>query len=193
MVYFPTSYAAGSFVVSTTASPSNTLAVLVASTITAASSSPLASINTVSSISNTPSHVPHFPTHTSLFSFSDHRWTRQPATPTSSPRQNSPTHQPISTSTIVGIVFGALAGCVFVLSLLRCCWSWRKTPPHDRIESLIHRHNLQREMEEAMVAPLRVQMRPPPPPYRPPPPGYESVMPSSPPPAHRDMPPSVSS
>ena len=144
--------------------------------------------NTGSTASHSTSlgtHGPHISSHTSPFSFSHHP---QPTSTTpSSSTQHS--HHRIRTMTILGIVFGGLAGFVLVLSVARCWWSWRKTPSRDRIASLMHRYNLEREMEQATVEPLRARVRrPPPPPYRHPPPGYDSVMPSSPPAAHLELP-----
>lgn len=136
-------------------------------------------------------HGPHVSTHTvSPLPISNNPSTQSPVTPASSSPQeeSSQTHHPITASTIVGIVFGGLAGLVLVLSVGRCWWSWRKTPSRDRIESLMHRYDLDREMEQARVEPLReIARRLPPPPYRPPPPGYEHVVPSSLPPAHLEM------
>jgi len=181
---------ARSSAISVTAPPSITPAIL------AKTSASLASDTDPDSTSHTTSrgtHVPHIPSHISSFTFSHRPWTQPPATPTtSSPPQSSQTHHPIETMAIVGIIFGAIAGLVLVLSVARCWWSWRKTPSRDRIAALMHRYNLEREMEEAVVEPLRARVRrPPPPPYRPPPPGYEHIMPSSPPPAHLERPTSV--
>jgi len=169
--------AARPFPASILAPPSNaTLAILAASTVVTISPSLTANAVTTS---HTGTHKPLASTHTSRTSFS------QPSgTPTSSPYRSAQTHHPLPASAIVGVVFGALAGLVFVLSVARCWCSWKKTPPPDRIQSLVTRYELEREMQAAMVAPLTAYVRPPPPPYRPPPPRYESVKPSPPPPAH---------
>lgn len=164
--------------------PSTTHAVLAPSTKT--STSLHLDTSTLQATSR-GTHGPHVPSHAS-FSISHHPWTPSPASVTSSSRPQR-SHHPIQTRTILGIIFGGLAGLMLVGSVGRCWWSWRKTPSRDRIETLLHRYNLEREMEQATLEPLRARVRrPPPPPYRPPPPGYESVMPSSPPAAHLEMP-----
>ncbi|KAJ7167490.1 hypothetical protein C8R46DRAFT_1093166 [Mycena filopes] len=86
------------------------------------------------------------------------------------PHERPPHHQ--SMAIIVFEVLGALAGVAFVLSVVRCFWSYNRTPARDRIAAVMHRHQLQREMEELeRNPPERHQSlrEPPPPPYiRPP-------------------------
>ncbi|KAJ6515576.1 hypothetical protein C8R45DRAFT_1205807 [Mycena sanguinolenta] len=79
-----------------------------------------------------------------------------------------------SAATLVFEILGALAGVIFVLSVVRCIYSYKRTPTHDRITSVIHRHQLQREMEELERHPPRRDslVEPAPPPYVPPPPSY---------------------
>ncbi|KAJ7044628.1 hypothetical protein C8F04DRAFT_1174418 [Mycena alexandri] len=77
-----------------------------------------------------------------------------------------------STSVLVFEIIGALAGVAFVLTVVRCIWSYRRTPAADRIAAILHRHQLQREMEELeRNPPERHQSlrEPPPPPYLRPP------------------------
>jgi len=77
-----------------------------------------------------------------------------------------------STSVLVFEIIGALAGVAFVLGVLRCVWSYKRTPAADRIAAVLHRHQLQREMEELeRNPPERHQSlrEPPPPPYLRPP------------------------
>ncbi|KAJ7241926.1 hypothetical protein B0H12DRAFT_855321 [Mycena haematopus] len=76
--------------------------------------------------------------------------------------------------TLVFEILGALAGVIFFLSIARCLYSYNRTPRHDRITSIIHRHQLQREMEELERHPpeRRPSLVEPPPPYIPPPPSY---------------------
>ncbi|KAJ6538527.1 hypothetical protein DFH09DRAFT_1177145 [Mycena vulgaris] len=68
-------------------------------------------------------------------------------------------------------ILGALAGFIFVLSLLRCLYSYNRTPSRDRISIILHRHQLQREMEELERNPpgRRRSLVEPPPPYVAPP------------------------
>ncbi|KAJ7094501.1 hypothetical protein B0H15DRAFT_946914 [Mycena belliarum] len=71
-------------------------------------------------------------------------------------------------------ILGALAGCLFLLSIMRCVYSYNRTPARDRISAILHRHQLQREMEELERNPPnpRRSLVEPPPPYIPPPPSY---------------------
>jgi len=76
-----------------------------------------------------------------------------------------------STAAIVFEVLGALAGLLLFLGLLRCLYSYNRTPHRDRIAAVLHRHQLQREMEELERNPPepRRSLEPPPPPYLAPP------------------------
>jgi hypothetical protein len=177
-------------VVSITADPSTALSHLSVSTKTSAISPSASTINTdpdgtTSHRTSRGTHRPQVPTLSTPFVLT---WHPPPPTPSSSLRHVH-SHHHLQTTAIVGIVIGAAVGLVLILSVGRCWWSWRKTPSRDRIAALMHRYNLEREMEDAVVRPLSARVRrPPPPPYRPPPPGYECVLPSSPPPAHLDIP-----
>jgi hypothetical protein len=113
-------------------------------------------------------HRPPTATHT----------TSRSSLPTSGARHHQ---RPI---TIAFAVFGGIVGLAFTCSFLRCLYSYKKTPARDRIASLVHRHQLHREMEELQrsARPLRRSSlyRPAPPPYFPPPPSYvEADRPSS--------------
>ncbi|KAF7352529.1 hypothetical protein MVEN_01217900 [Mycena venus] len=86
------------------------------------------------------------------------------------PRPPPQHHQ--SEATLVFEILGALAGVIFFLSVVRCIYSYNRTPSHDRITSILHRHQLQREMEELERNPpdhRRSLVEPPPPPYIAPP------------------------
>ncbi|KAJ7180393.1 hypothetical protein C8R43DRAFT_972893 [Mycena crocata] len=81
-----------------------------------------------------------------------------------------PHHQSIAS--LVLIILGALAGIIFFLSVVRCIYSYNRTPQRDRISSILHRHQLQREMEELERNPpdlRRGSLVDPPPPYLAPP------------------------
>ncbi|KAF5321214.1 hypothetical protein D9619_000494 [Psilocybe cf. subviscida] len=80
----------------------------------------------------------------------------------------------------IAIAFEVLGGVfagLLLLSFLRCCNNYRKTPRRDRIAEIVHRHNLQRELEELERNP-RALRRPslpePAPPYFPRPPSYDT-------------------
>ncbi|KAJ7368615.1 hypothetical protein DFH08DRAFT_947511 [Mycena albidolilacea] len=79
-----------------------------------------------------------------------------------------------SEATLVFEILGALAGVVFILSVIRCIYSYNRTPSRDRITAILHRHQLQREMEELERHPpdRRHSLVEPPPPYVAPPPSY---------------------
>ncbi|KAF4575124.1 hypothetical protein EYR36_006480 [Pleurotus pulmonarius] len=79
-------------------------------------------------------------------------------------------------------VLGGIAILALLLSLLRCLYSYKRTPRPDRVVDIVERHRLQREMEELRHNQAqRVNrrpaslMEPPPPPYFPRPPSYEEV------------------
>lgn len=134
--------------------------------------------------SRNPSHTP------------THPWTppiiyRPPpgsGNPTHIPEvQNQPGqhhHRLVRGQAAVAITFGVL-GClaiaIFTFGLLRCCYSYKKTPQRDRIAALLNRHRLQTEMEEiarqgGRLSPSQI---PPPPPYVPKPPDYYPDIPGS--------------
>ncbi|KAL0949274.1 hypothetical protein HGRIS_009351 [Hohenbuehelia grisea] len=104
--------------------------------------------------------------------------TQRPSRPDRPPPENRerrhPQQNPVA---IVFEVIGALAGVALVLSIIRCIYSYRRTPNRDRIAALVERHRLQREMEELERNP-RILRPPsfvePPPPYLPRPPSYIS-------------------
>ncbi|KAJ7584371.1 hypothetical protein C8J56DRAFT_150856 [Mycena floridula] len=76
--------------------------------------------------------------------------------------------------TILEIIGGAIA-FLLLIGLVRCIISYKKTPNRDRIAAIMHRHQLQRELEElAQAQPLHRSslVEPPPPPYLPRPPSY---------------------
>ncbi|KAJ6539643.1 hypothetical protein B0H19DRAFT_1269938 [Mycena capillaripes] len=79
-----------------------------------------------------------------------------------------------SMASLVFEILGALAGVIFFLSVLRCIYSYNRTPSHDRITAILHRHQLHREMEELERNPpdRRRSLVEPPPPYVAPPPSY---------------------
>ncbi|KAJ7284146.1 hypothetical protein C8J57DRAFT_754517 [Mycena rebaudengoi] len=91
--------------------------------------------------------------------------------PSSSNKRPSRHHHPQPVGTIVLATLGALAGLLLLASLLRCLYSYNRTPNHDRINSILHRHQLQREMEELERHPPERHRAfiAPPPPYLPPP------------------------
>ncbi|KAJ7228360.1 hypothetical protein GGX14DRAFT_612391 [Mycena pura] len=89
----------------------------------------------------------------------------------------SPQSSPHRTS-IAALVFeilGVLAAVLLLLSIARCVYIYKRTPAHDRISTILHRHQLQREMEELERNPARIRgsIEPPPPPYLRPP-SYEN-------------------
>ncbi|KAK7054164.1 hypothetical protein R3P38DRAFT_3171727 [Favolaschia claudopus] len=93
--------------------------------------------------------------------------------PPSDPHRNN-NNNPSATALVFEIL-GALAGVAFFFGVARCIYSYRRTPSHDRITSILHRHQLQREMEELERNPPQRQSslrEPPPPPYIAPPPSY---------------------
>ena len=71
-------------------------------------------------------------------------------------------------------VLSGLTGLVLCLGLLRCCNSYRRTPPRDRISDIVQRHQLQVEMEELRRRTPLVAFffQEPAPPYLPRPPSY---------------------
>ena len=85
-------------------------------------------------------------------------------------------------------VLAGVAGVFIVLALVRCGWSWRRTPARDRIETVVDRHTLEREMAEIerrdLARRVRVARRltpPPPPPYQHAP-DYDAAVEGPPPP-----------
>ncbi|KAJ7753973.1 hypothetical protein DFH07DRAFT_941200 [Mycena maculata] len=81
-------------------------------------------------------------------------------------------HASHSASVIIILLeaLGVLTGVLILLALLRCFYSYRRTPNRDRILALLHRHQLQREMEELERNPpeSRRSLVAPPPYVRPP-------------------------
>ncbi|KAJ7752794.1 hypothetical protein DFH07DRAFT_1061613 [Mycena maculata] len=96
--------------------------------------------------------------------------------PAPSASQTPQAQHTVSVASIVLEVLGALAGVIFLLSLLRCLYIYYRTPARDRVTAILHRHQLQREMEELERNPRerRRSLEPPPPPYLPPPPSYDN-------------------
>ncbi|KAI0722741.1 hypothetical protein C8Q76DRAFT_720071 [Earliella scabrosa] len=122
-------------------------------------------------------------------------WDRTPGHPithTGVPRPWPTSPSPDSSSSTrshgqsaVAIVFEVIGGAVGLLVLLalgRCYYSYRRTPPRDRISALLSRHQLEREMQEQArdrmarfsQAVETYRWRPPPPPYQHAP-AYEEV------------------
>ena len=78
---------------------------------------------------------------------------------------------------VVFEVLGGLLALGFLLCLGRCCYQYKKAPKRDRIAEVLHRHHLQREMEELERNPQilrRPSLGEPAPPYFPKPPSYEA-------------------
>ncbi|RPD66972.1 hypothetical protein L226DRAFT_608239 [Lentinus tigrinus ALCF2SS1-7] len=127
-------------------------------------------------------HTPHSWSH-SLNYTGTHTFLPHP--PPTGPVGGSPPRSSHGQSA-VAIVFEVLGGAVvllIVLAIARCWYSYRRTPPRDRIGALLSRHQLEREMEEQQrdrmerinraMEPYR--WRPPPPPYQPAP-AYDAVV-----------------
>jgi len=79
---------------------------------------------------------------------------------------------------VVFEVLGGLLALGFLLCLGRCCYQYKKAPKRDRIAEVLHRHHLQRELEELERNPgilRRGSLRDPAPPYCPDPPSYEDT------------------
>ena len=85
-------------------------------------------------------------------------------------------HQPIF---VVFEVLGGLLALGFLLCLGRFCYQYRKAPKRDRIAEVLHRHHLEREMEELERNPQILRPRnslcDPAPPYCPRPPSYDGT------------------
>ncbi|KXN87972.1 hypothetical protein AN958_07982 [Leucoagaricus sp. SymC.cos] len=95
-------------------------------------------------------------------------------------RHRHPTQRPIA---IVFEVLGGLIGLAALTSCLRCCYIYNKTPKRDRIEAILDRHQLERELAELGRSPRALRRSPtsdPLPLYFPPPPTYETVVPRNP-------------
>ncbi|KDQ64373.1 hypothetical protein JAAARDRAFT_224003 [Jaapia argillacea MUCL 33604] len=94
-----------------------------------------------------------------------------PSNPTSNPHPPFQRGNRQSPGAIFGEVVGGLAGVILVLSVVRCIFSWRRTPARDRIAARISRHHLDREMAEAAAQDRLTRLHfeapshPPPPPY----------------------------
>ncbi|KAH9850774.1 hypothetical protein C2E23DRAFT_299190 [Lenzites betulinus] len=113
-----------------------------------------------------------------------------PTSPANAPPVNRPPAPSQSGQPPVAIAFEVLGGVVVLLvlaGLVRCFVVWRRTPPRDRIEALMSRHRLEREMEEMERERMERLNRalearrwhPPPPPYQPAP-EYDAVVQSPP-------------
>ncbi|KAJ6628917.1 hypothetical protein B0H10DRAFT_104509 [Mycena sp. CBHHK59/15] len=103
---------------------------------------------------------------------------RPPPNPTTAPipfasntHRSQPSPHRQTTAAIVLEILGALAGCLLLISFMRCVYSYNRTPNRDRITAVLHRHQLQREMEELERNPpdRRGSLVEPPPPYLAPP------------------------
>ncbi|KAF9452417.1 hypothetical protein P691DRAFT_804534 [Macrolepiota fuliginosa MF-IS2] len=111
--------------------------------------------------------------------FTQHGIGTDPFSPTATepprrPHRNS-SQAPIA---IVFEVIGGVVGLVVLVSCLRCCYIYNRTPRRDRIEGVLHRHQLERELAELERNPLALRRSPtndPVPPYFPPPPTYEAI------------------
>lgn len=107
----------------------------------------------------------------------------RPTTPLAAPQSSSPPSRGQSGVAIAFEVLGGALALILLITLGRCYYSYRKTPPRDRIGALLSRHQLEREIEEMerdRVERVRAALeayrwRPPPPPYQPAP-AYETVM-----------------
>lgn len=100
--------------------------------------------------------------------------------PTSTePRQRHDGHQ--SSQKPINIFFevlGGVVGLAILISCIRCCYSYNRTPKRDRIAAVLQRHQLERELEELERNPFTLRRSPsndPVPPYFPPPPTYEVI------------------
>ncbi|KIJ69963.1 hypothetical protein HYDPIDRAFT_104635 [Hydnomerulius pinastri MD-312] len=79
---------------------------------------------------------------------------------------------------LIFIVLGGVSGVLITFFFLRCWYSYYKTPRQDRIATLLHRYNLEREMaERERLAGESRRWSLPPPPYQPPPPHYSPIGP----------------
>ncbi|KAI0774459.1 hypothetical protein C8Q74DRAFT_836717 [Fomes fomentarius] len=95
---------------------------------------------------------------------------------------SQPAHHGQSTVAIVFEVVGAALAFFILFALARCFYSYRRTPPRDRIGAFMSRHQLEREIEELERNRLQrfaevvdhYRWHPPPPPYQPAP-AYEEV------------------
>jgi hypothetical protein len=142
-----------------------------ASISSAQSASTRIAVDSIAPAIATPVHVVPVPGHVVPHS---------PVPGTGSQRQHN-SHSPKAID-IFFEVAGAIIGVVCTIGLFRCLYSWRKTPSRNRLQDVVHRHNIEREMEEQRQSTLLPQRRwkAPPPPYIPPP-IYDEVPLSSPP------------
>ncbi|KAF9464893.1 hypothetical protein BDZ94DRAFT_450554 [Collybia nuda] len=80
------------------------------------------------------------------------------------------------------IFFEVLCGTVIfgiLVCLLRCCYSYKRTPSHDRVMGVVNRYRLQQELEDLERNPLARRhgsIDEPAPPYLPRPPSYISLV-----------------
>ncbi|KAI0340940.1 hypothetical protein BDW22DRAFT_1421434 [Trametopsis cervina] len=99
----------------------------------------------------------------------------------------------ISPAAIAFAVIGGVVGVFILFTAARCCYSWKRAPPRDRIHDVVTRHYLDREMEEREREDFRrrwtlfrasagspTRFVPPPPPYVPAPaydaPAYDDAV-----------------
>ncbi|KAF8913773.1 hypothetical protein CPB84DRAFT_1757496 [Gymnopilus junonius] len=136
---------------------------------------------------------PHLPPPTTRHSIQIISRPTQPTNPivpipvhTHRPPPPPPSHSQQSTQKPISIAFEVLGGLfasLIIIGLIRCCYNYKKTPGRDRIADILHRHNLQRELEELERNPAvlrRPSLREPAPPYFPRPPSYEDMNPPQP-------------
>jgi len=130
------------------------------------------------STETTKSHSLHIIHGTDVGKFPTHTFSPSSGTGAPSP-DDRPQHKHAHDRQKPVIIFLEVLGGTFafllLIGILRCIISYRNTPNRDRIAAYIHRHQLQREMEEMEQAPPRHRSslaEPPPPPYIPRPPAY---------------------
>jgi len=101
--------------------------------------------------------------------------TRDASSPSESIQHHHPDdgHHSTSTAVLIFEILGVLAAVLVVLGIVRCLLIYSRTPNQDRIVNILHRHQLQREMEELERNPRLFHrnslIEPPPPPYLRPP------------------------
>lgn len=109
-------------------------------------------------------------------------WTPHPYPSPTAAGNSQPVHHGQSPVAIVFEVLGAALALFLLFALARCFYSYRRTPPRDRIGAFMSRHQLEREIEEMERDRLQrfaqvvehYRWHPPPPPYQPAP-AYEEV------------------
>ncbi|KAF9478177.1 hypothetical protein BDN70DRAFT_933631 [Pholiota conissans] len=197
---FPLFFVLLYFLLLTAAAPTSTTSTASSSSTTHRPTSASSATNASSASHKTsPTHIPHVvsvspaqqsaviprpgstPTHSRTFNPDAPAHTRNPfQNPHVKPSRSG--QKPIS---IVFEVLGGVAASALLLGFIRCFHNYRKTPARDRIADILHRHQLQRELEELGRNPHILRrhhsIRDPAPPYFPRPPSYENVLPSMPP------------